>query len=283
MASYTRDCRPTLLKPGDYVSFLYKGKLAQYVVNSISLFSTNILCNHDHIFNILDIKDISRFCAKYYDYSPIIESFWPTCKPGDFQALTNLVNGLFKLIDDLSRYNVMDLEGYRIPVVRGTKERPYTVDHPPQLTPLKHSDYVDLDGLLYQVGRSCLLCESGFYGNEIFKRLGVVNTDMIAARSYGYKSEGGFWPEYRADDYLAPTRLVNYLFTIIKSKRDDKVQRQTPAESGTEGSGSIRVYKCTGTVAAPELNTQHPVRGAKSRVQVGGSEIRSSAVSPSYY
>ena len=81
-----------ILRLGDSVTFLLKDKILIYECASNHLAGRN--CFNDAIFNELEIEKVELFCARYYGYYPT-SGVWPSCKSGDFSALTKLVYGLF--------------------------------------------------------------------------------------------------------------------------------------------------------------------------------------------
>lgn len=82
---------------------------------------------------------------------------------------------------------------------------------------LQADDIVLFGDLEYVVRDSYLNNPHGF-NVKIFERLELYKY-AVASTAYGYRSYGGDWPEFRARDYAAATRLVYMLYALIDSKQ----------------------------------------------------------------
>lgn len=80
------------LQLGDTIYFYINGKQLKYSVQSDHLCNM-FRCNNAEIFSILGIKK-EDFCRWHYGYEPN-GGEWPSCKIGDFAALTRIVKLLY--------------------------------------------------------------------------------------------------------------------------------------------------------------------------------------------
>jgi hypothetical protein len=80
---------------------------------------------------------------------------------------------------------------------------------------LKLDDVVYLKGIRYTVN-SKFLNEDSSYNDKIFNVLSISSKEGFASSAYGYKCNGGAWPECKPHDYEALTRCVIELYKIIE-------------------------------------------------------------------
>jgi hypothetical protein len=81
---------------------------------------------------------------------------------------------------------------------------------------LKLNDVVYLKDIRYTVDLG-FLNEDSSYNDKIFHVLSISSKEGFASNAYGYKCNGGAWPECKPHDYEALTRCVIELYKIIES------------------------------------------------------------------
>lgn len=87
-----------LLKHGETVTFVVGEKNLKYRV--LYNFLAGINCEtNDLIFKLLGIEDKNAFCTEFYGYKNNPGDF-PSCKSGDYAALTRVYNALQELCDE---------------------------------------------------------------------------------------------------------------------------------------------------------------------------------------
>jgi len=107
------------LKYNDHIYFEIYNKIIKYKVIYHPLVNLNGF--NDEIFNVLEIRNKSKFAKKSYGYnsknSKIYYHQWPKSKASDYPALTRLVKELYKLLENkkaeykpiYSRFEILDL------------------------------------------------------------------------------------------------------------------------------------------------------------------------------
>lgn len=84
------------IEKNDIVIFCYKGIFVEYIVRGYFLMREGSGYN-DQIFKLLKINPIN-FTREHYGYNPSIGD-WPSCEPGDYEALTRVVKALYEEIE----------------------------------------------------------------------------------------------------------------------------------------------------------------------------------------
>lgn len=119
------------LQLGDNIYFYINGKQLKYSVQSDHLCNM-FKCDNAEIFSILDIEK-DDFCRWYYGYNPYGGN-WPSCKIGDFAALTRVVKVLYRKIEQKKtrEASISYLDGKNL--IQGLKTNLSTILSNPLLT-----------------------------------------------------------------------------------------------------------------------------------------------------
>ena len=120
------------LRLGDIIYFYIDGKQLKYSVQSDHLCNV-FRCNNAEIFSILGIINRSDFCNShygYYDYG----GDWPSCKLGDFAALTRVVKALYREIENKKTREASTLYLENKNLIQGVKTNLSTILSNPLLT-----------------------------------------------------------------------------------------------------------------------------------------------------
>lgn len=104
---------------------------------------------------------------------------------------------------------------------------------------------------IYEVRFQHLDNQTNYFANRsIFERLNL-DAMAFALSAYGYPSSGGGWPESKAEDYPALTRLVNALFRLIAEREPDQIKpvpppvsTSVPVSSTFEFGDRVRLIDC---------------------------------------
>ena len=189
------------LEKGDEIIFHGPKGDVKYTVSANRCVNPSKFDN-SKIFTDLGMSESEKYALASKCYGYITSSGdWPSCKDNDCAALTRLVDELHRLCADrkaepASKYKVGDTVTF--------------------ITPKRTLEYE--------------ICEcylgNDYNNDEVFHDLGV-DKEQLAKECYGYKTEGGFWPEYRTGDMEAAGRLIDKLQELCaeatKPKAEDKL------------------------------------------------------------
>lgn len=162
------------------------------------------------IFTKFNIPE-TRFCQICYGYAPTsgmsTTICWPSTKYSDFDALYKALQGLYYIgVASKIFVNSKELEKNTCCLSTEQCRDLLLLKLSKSVNSIKLNDVVEFvlpEGtvLTYTVQpRYFKISKRDLESNLLFKKIGVSEIDFLE-KYYGYKSDGGIWPEYKVDDY----------------------------------------------------------------------------------